>query len=141
MKHLKLFEEYTNEQIESLSDEDKDKISASFRKDFAVDNKFVFDDKLSDKQQEELLMKKLDAIIQKKNISGERSTKLKREWRTKIKRDGIKDFRKNIEQSYIANNPIARRASKLKRMIKDAIWKNTSPFWNDMQDLLAGNPY
>lgn len=70
-----------------LSGEDANK----FKKDFTVDNKYMFDNKLSDEDRKAILMAKIDAIAKKKRLNPNQTEKLKKQYSDEISKMGNLD--------------------------------------------------
>lgn len=106
-------------------------------------------EKLTDEKKIEQLMKRLDTGFKRKKIGSADADKI----RTRINREIIKSGpdkirlelmkRKKSEEEIESGEEGAIKGglSKIKRFVKDqvhdAVWKNTSPFWNNVHDLMS----
>lgn len=100
MKNLKLYEDFNmNEEEEGkiknikLNTEDDKK----FKEAFTVNNKYMFDTKLSDDERKAILMAKIDAIAKRKKLNPGQAKKLKEEYSKEISKMGDLD---KVEQNF-----------------------------------------
>jgi len=99
MKNLKLYEDFVNEEDEGkikdikLNTEDEKK----FKDSFTVDNKYMFDTKLSDEERKAILMAKIDAMAKRKRLNPGQAKKLKEEYAKEIAKMGDLD---KVEQNF-----------------------------------------
>lgn len=141
------FDNYLSEA--KLADDDQPaatkKGSGDIRKDFTIDGKYIFDEKLSDDEQERLLMAKLDHIIQKKRINKQEADKVRKKWSEGIKKHGVKKFGSEIEQRYkkydggLVSDRVAALGKKIKGEIMKGYRQPLMQMFDDIYDVLAGN--
>lgn len=98
MKNLKLYEEFginEEDKIENikLSAEDDKK----FKSDFTVDNKYMFDTKLSDEDRKAILISKIDAVAKRKKMNPGQVKRLKDQYAKEIGKMGDLD---QVEQNF-----------------------------------------
>jgi len=98
MKNLKLYEEFginEEDKIENikLSAEDDKK----FKSDFTIDNKYMFDTKLSDEDRKAILMSKIDAMAKRKKMNPGQVKRLKDQYAKEIGKMGGLD---QVEQNF-----------------------------------------
>jgi len=105
--------------------------------------------RLSDDEKIEKLMKKLDAGMTKKRIIGVEATKIRSRVNQEIAKSGPDKIRMELLKRRESEEEIENGeettskggVSKIGRFMKDqvhnAIWKNTSPFWNDVYSVMS----
>lgn len=144
MKHLKLYEEFEelSEAIEKikLSDEDEKRLA----KDFTYGGKYAFDDKLSDKNKEAILMMKIEDTIKKKHLNPGQADKVRREWKDGISNVGVGQFEDMLKRRWLAADRklTGGRLQAAKKKIKGAIWKGykqgVGTAFDNMADIITG---
>lgn len=97
MKNLKLYEDFAvnEDKIENIklnAEDDK-----AFKSDFTVDNKYMFDTKLSDEDRKQILMSKIDALAKRKHLSPTQAKRMKEQYAKEIGKMGDLD---HVEQQF-----------------------------------------
>ena len=99
MRNIKNFMQFSLNEAEDKLPEPTDKDKERLRKDYTVDGKYIFDEKLSDKERGDLLMKKLDQNIKKNGLSDDRADKLRAQFKKKVEQQDFKDFERDLTRN------------------------------------------
>lgn len=92
MKNIKLYEDFDvneTDKIENIKLNTED--DKKFREEFTVDNKYMFDSKLSDEDRKAILMAKIDAMAKRKKMNPGQVRKLKEQYAKEINKMGDLD--------------------------------------------------